>query len=101
MSERQRIPIPGSARAELTGVDVLGPVEPTSTVSATVVLRRRAELDEALVSGPETITPQQLAERHGATDEDLRAVREVFTDAGLMITDVHLGSRRVTVSGPA
>jgi kumamolisin len=85
----------------LTGAEVLGPVEPTSTVSVTVVLRRRAELDETLVTGPDSITPEQLAARFGATDEDLRRVREVLTGAGLTITDAHLGSRRVIVSGPA
>ncbi|WP_027945923.1 S53 family peptidase [Amycolatopsis taiwanensis] len=101
MTEAERVPVPGSVRAELTGAEVVGPVEATTTVSATVVLRRRNELDEALVTGPETITPQQLADRHGASDEDLRTVREVLRAAGLTITDVHRGSRRVLVSGPA
>ncbi|MFD2420811.1 S53 family peptidase [Amycolatopsis pigmentata] len=93
--------IPGSARAEPAGAEVVGPVEPSGTVSATLVLRRRSELDEALVTGPETVTPRQLAERYGASDDDLRTVREVLVAAGLTITDVHPGSRRVTISGPA
>ncbi|WAL68092.1 S53 family peptidase [Amycolatopsis cynarae] len=101
MTEAERVPVPGSIRAELTGAEVVGPVEPTETVSATVVLRRRDELGEAMVSGPETITPHELAVRYGASDEDLRTVREVLTAAGLTITDVHRGSRRVRVSGPA
>jgi kumamolisin len=101
VTKPQRVPIPGSARTELAGAEVLGPVEPTSTVWVTVLLRRRAELDEALVSGPDFITPEQLAERYGAADEDLRRVREVLTGAGLTITDSHQGSRRLVVSGSA
>lgn len=101
MTQAEHVPVPGSVRPELTGAEVIGPVEPTTTVSATVVLRRRRELDQALVTGSETITPQQLAERHGASDEDLRTVRRVLTAAGVTITEVHQGSRRVVVSGPA
>lgn len=101
VTKAELVSLPGSVRAELTDVEMVGPVEPTTTVSATLVLRRRAELDEALVTGPETVTPQELAERYGASGEDLRTVREVLTAAGLTITDTHRGSRRVRVSGPA
>jgi kumamolisin len=101
VTEPQRVQIPGSARTELVGAEVLGPVEPTSTVSATVLLRRRADLDEALVTGPDSITPEQLAEKYGAADEDVQRVREVLTGAGLTIKATHPGSRPVAVSGPA
>jgi kumamolisin len=101
VNEPHRVPIPGSARDQLSGAEVLGPVDPASTISATVLLRRRAELDDALVTGPDFLTPEQLAERFGATEEDVRQVREVLVAAGLTITDVHAGSRRVAVSGPA
>ncbi|SEP53046.1 S53 family peptidase [Amycolatopsis saalfeldensis] len=101
MNAPQPVVLPGSARSELAGAEVLRPVEPGGTVTATVLLRRRAELDPELVVGPGTITPAELAERYGAADEDLQRVREVLTGAGLTITGTHAGSRRVSVSGTA
>jgi kumamolisin len=101
MNAPQPVLLPGSARSVLAGAEVLRPVEPASTVTATVLLRRRAELDRDLVTGPATITPDELADRYGAAEDDLQRVREVLTGAGLTITGTHAGSRRVSVSGPA
>ncbi|GAB2988210.1 S53 family peptidase [Amycolatopsis acidiphila] len=100
MTEAQRVPLPGSARTELTGAELLGPADPEATISATLVLRRRAELDEAALTGPEFLTPAALAERYGAADEDVRRVRETLTAAGLTVIEEHPGSRRVVVTGP-
>ncbi|HET6501438.1 MAG TPA: S53 family serine peptidase [Amycolatopsis sp.] len=101
MTEREWVSLSGSVRPEAAGAELLGPVDAAAVIAVTVVLRRRAELDQALVSGPETVTPQQLADSYGASGEDVHLVRRVFTAAGLTVTDVHPGSRRVTVSGPA
>ncbi|MBB2934912.1 kumamolisin [Amycolatopsis bartoniae] len=93
--------IPGSARAEIPGAESLRPATADDRVIATVVLRRRAELPAELVFGPETLTAQQLADRHGADPADADAVRAALTEAGLEVLDEHHGSRRITFAGPA
>ncbi|GAA1586249.1 S53 family peptidase [Kribbella karoonensis] len=95
------IPLPGSSRSAYTGAETVGPVSPDSSITVTLVLRRHTELDEALVTGPETVTAEEFARRFGARDDDLARVTEVLTAAGLTITDTHVGARRVTVRGPA
>ncbi|GAA3565405.1 S53 family peptidase [Amycolatopsis ultiminotia] len=99
MTEPQRVSLSGSHRPELAGIEVLGPVDPDATITATVVLRRRAELD--LASLGETVSPVDFADRYGAAADDLDLVRTVLSDAGLTVTDAHAGSRRVAVRGPA
>ncbi|MFD7160200.1 protease pro-enzyme activation domain-containing protein [Kribbella sp. NPDC059898] len=101
MSNTTRIPLPGSSRPAFADAETVGPVPPDSSITVTLVLRRRAELDEDLVTGPGTVTAEELARRFGATDEDLARVQEVLTASGLSITGTHVGARRVTVRGPA
>lgn len=95
------VPIPGSSRPELTGAENLGPLDRDTPITATLVLRRRGVLDENLVTGQETVTPQEFAARFGASPDDVVRVAEVLTTAGLTITGLHAGARRVTVRGPA
>lgn len=83
------------------GAEGLGPVDPDAPITATLVLRRRAELDENLVTGPQTVTADEFAQRFGATAEDIVRVVEVLTSAGLTVIGMHAGARRVTVRGPA
>ncbi|MDT8915278.1 S53 family peptidase [Amycolatopsis sp. PS_44_ISF1] len=101
MNAPSPVRLPGSTRSRPAGAEVLGPVGAAEPVTATVVVRRRAELDPELVAGPGTITPGELAERYGAAEEDLRHVQAVLTAAGLLITATHAGSRRLSVSGSA
>ncbi|WP_427889219.1 S53 family peptidase [Kribbella sp. GL6] len=93
--------LPGSSRSAYTDAETVGPVSPDSSITVTLVLRRRTELDEALVIGPETVTAEEFARRFGARDDDLARVGEVLTAAGLTVTGTHVGARRVTVRGPA
>ncbi|HZX08577.1 S53 family peptidase [Kribbella sp.] len=100
MPNSARTPIPGSSRPTFADAEAVGPVSPDTSITVTLVLRRRTELDESLVTGPETVTTEEFARRYGAADEDLARVREVLTAAGLSITETHVGARRVTVRGP-
>ncbi|MGZ0151301.1 S53 family peptidase [Kribbella sp. WER1] len=95
------IPLPGSSRSAYTDAETVGPVSPDSSISVTLVLRRRTELDEALVTGPGTVTAEEFARRFGARDDDLARVDEVLTGAGLTVVGTHVGARRATVRGPA
>jgi kumamolisin len=97
----ERVPLPGSGRAVLAGMDEIGKPADDEEVRITVILRRRAELPKALVEGPDTVSPAQLAQRFGAQPSDVDAVREVFAAAGVTVDEVHPVSRRLTATGPA
>ncbi|MBB4683250.1 S53 family peptidase [Amycolatopsis jiangsuensis] len=99
MTEPQRFSLSGSHRPELSGVEVLGPVDPDATITATLVLRRRAELDVTSLEAP--LSAGDFADQYGASTDDLDLVRTVLTDAGLTVTGTHAGSRRVSVRGPS
>src|SRR5437660_179742 len=95
------VPLPGSSRKPLVDVRQIGPVEPTEDVPFTVVLRRRADLPQNLVEGPDTVSRTELAVRFGADPGDIERVRTVFEAAGVRVVDVHPGSRRLAAIGPA
>jgi kumamolisin len=65
----------------------------------TVLLRRRAEVPTELVEGPETISASELGDRYGADPADAQLVSEVLGSYGLTVTEYHLESRRLKVSG--
>jgi kumamolisin len=89
----------GSERAELAGFDLVGPVDAGERIAVTLVLRRRGELPDELVEGPETLTREQLADRHGADPADVDTVRDALAAAGLDVLEVDAGSRRVVAEG--
>jgi kumamolisin len=68
-------------------------------ITVTLLLRRRAAIPAALVQGPETISPAQLGEQYGADPADAQLVADVLGDFGLTVTEYHLESRRLKVSG--
>jgi kumamolisin len=95
------VPLAGSERAALSGVQDLGPVDEQERIEVTVVLRRRAELPDELVFSPETISPGELADTYGADSADVGRVRETLSGFGLEITATDEGSRRMKVAGSA
>lgn len=101
MSDHHHVLLPGSGRAELADTTTLGPVAPDEQVDLTVVLRRRGDLPGELVEGPETVSPAVFNASYGADPADIERVRTVFEAAGVRITDVHAGSRRLSVAGPS
>ncbi|MFD9893463.1 protease pro-enzyme activation domain-containing protein [Amycolatopsis sp. NPDC059027] len=101
MTSADFTPLPGSLRAELASAETVGPADPAERITVTVLLRRRADLDRELVTGPETVSPEELTARYGASDEDVRQAREALESAGLTVEEVHAGSRRMTVTGSA
>ncbi|MFE3551158.1 protease pro-enzyme activation domain-containing protein [Streptomyces kronopolitis] len=100
MNERF-VPVPGSERSVAPRVRPAGALDGSMAVEATVVLRRRAEVPHALITGPETIPQAELARRYGAEPADAELVREVLGRLGVRVTAVDLASRRVTVTGTA
>ena len=92
------VPLPGSERPERPGFRSHGGLAPDSPVEATLVLRRRAELPDDAFTTP--LTRDELAERYGASPEDVELVRSTFEALGVTVDEVDAGARRVRVSGP-
>jgi kumamolisin len=96
----QLVPLSGSERSELPGATpTTAPLDEGQVITVTVLLRRRAEVPTALIEGPQTITTTQLGEQYGADPADAQLVAEVLGDYGLTVTEYHLESRRLKVSG--
>jgi kumamolisin len=94
------VPLPGSERSELKGAaSAPAPLDDSQVITVTVLLRRRAEVPAALVEGPQTISASELGERYGADPADAQLVSEVLGSYGLTVTETHLESRRMMVSG--
>jgi kumamolisin len=94
------VPLPGSERSELRGASPTPePLDQSQVITVTVLLRRRAEVPRALVEGPQTISTSELGDRYGADPADAQLVSEVLGSYGLAVTETHLESRRLKVSG--
>lgn len=93
------VPLPGSERGELQGVTPAASLDTSQVITVTVMLRRRADVPRELVEGPETISTTELADRYGADPADAQLVSEVLGAYGLTVTETHLASRRLMVSG--
>lgn len=93
--------LPGSSRPPSTGYERLGAVDPGEQVWATLVLRRRAELPDDVVTGGRVLDRDELAERYGADPADVAAARSALEAAGVTVTEADPASRRVTVTGSA
>ncbi len=101
MTSGSFVPLAGSERTAISGVQDLGPVDEQERIEVTVVLRRRAELPEELVFTPEVISQAALADTYGADSADVDLVRETLTGFGLEITATDEGSRRLKAAGRA
>ena len=101
MTEGSFVPLPGSDRKTISGVQDIGPVDEGERIEVTLVTRRRAELPGELVTGPATISTEELANRYGTDPADIDRVREVLAGYGLEVTSALPGSRRVKVTGTA
>jgi kumamolisin len=95
----QLVPLSGSERSQLPGATPTAPLDEGQVITVTVLLRRRAQVPTELVEGPETITTTQLGEQYGADPADAQVVAEALGEYGLTVTEYHLESRRLKVSG--
>jgi kumamolisin len=84
----------------LSGVaPTTAPLDRNQVITVTVLLRRRAEVPRELVEGPQTISATELGAQYGADPDDAHLVSEVLGSYGLAVTETHLESRRLKVSG--
>src|SRR5665647_8233 len=92
--------LPGSARAPALGAKQAGtPLSADARVEATLVLRRRAELDDATLGS--FLSRHELAVAHGADPADVALVVSTLTELGVEVLSTDAASRRVRVAGTA
>ena len=99
MPDRRFVPLPGSERDRLPDVQPAGPVDESERIEVTLVTRRRAPLPEEAVTGPGTLTRDELASGYGTGPGDAGLVGDVLGGFGLAVTATDPASRRVTVAG--
>ena len=90
------VTLPGSFRPPLADIELIGPVDASERLSATLVLRRRAPLppDARLATA-------ELATQHGADPADVDTVTSALRELGIDVLDVDAASRRVRIAGSA
>ena len=93
------VPLEGSERSELPDARPAGLLDIYAEITVTVLLRRRAEVPEQLITGPETLTSQQLAQEYGSDPADIALATEVFERYGVTVAESYPGSRRLMVRG--
>ncbi len=91
------VPLEGSERSELPDARPAGLLDIYAEITVTVLLERRAEVPTELITGPETLTSEQLAQRYGSDPADVALATEVFARYGVTVTESYPGSRRLMV----
>ena len=93
------VPLRGSDKPELPGAQPAGDLDQNATITVTLVLRHRAEVPAELITGPETLTLDELGAQYGADPADVALATEALGRYGLTVAEAHPGSRRLKVSG--
>src|SRR5690242_17495102 len=101
MPDHSFVPLPGCERQPVAGAQPGRDLDESTHIEVTLITRRREGLPAALVTGPETVSRDELAARHGTDPSDLTLIRDVLGRFGLTVTGTDAGARRVTVAGPA
>jgi kumamolisin len=91
--------LPGSARRQRSGAEVLGRADAQEWCDVTLKLRRAAELPEP-VAGQAVVSRGDIAQRYGAGEQDLATVKQVVTGAGLTIVSQDPAARSIKIGGP-
>lgn len=117
---REHIPLKGSERTVLSGAKVIGAADPAEQLQVTVLLRSRAQAEDARAGTNKAtasqkaalellqkqraaerkhLTRQQFLEQRGALDEDAQKIEEFAHEYGLTIKETDLAKHSVTLSG--
>jgi kumamolisin len=99
MSENSFVPLPGSERGPVAGAQPAGDLDESTRIEVTLVTRRREDLPAEVVTGPSTLSRDELEAQHGTDPADLALIRQVLGRFGLEVTGADAGTRRVTVAG--
>jgi kumamolisin len=101
------IALKGSEREAISGAKSVAPANPDERLEVTVLVRRRARQELAAraadICAGRARTPwlsrEEFAQRHGADDADLDAVRAFASSHGLQVVLSHAARRTVILSG--
>ena len=100
MPENSFVPLPGSERGPVDGAQPAGELDSSARIEVTLITRRREELPDEVVTGPATLSRDELAARHGTDQADVELIRSVLGRFGIEVTGADPGARRVSVAGP-
>jgi kumamolisin len=100
MPENSFVPLPGSERQPVASAQPGPAVDETTQIHVTLITRRREALPADLVTGPATLSRDELAARHGTDPSDLALISNVLGQFGLTVTGADAGARTVKVAGP-
>ena len=105
MSAADRVPVPGSERQIEPGHSRIGDVDPQDEVEVTVYLRSPTPVDwvdEEATRPPaerRRLTREEWAQTHGASAEDIAAVRAFAERSGLTVAGVDPARRAIELRG--
>ncbi len=98
----QRVSIPGSEPEPRLQQRWLSDVDPSTSITATIMLRRRSSNAEDMLSGQYHPASREEAEQALAAEPaDLAAVRSFAQDHGMKVVEEDAASRRVHVEATA
>jgi kumamolisin len=116
----EHVPLKGSERVVVSGAKGIGAANPDESLEVTVLLRSRAQAQDAKTRSTEATTKQRAAvesllkqraaERHhltreqfleqrGALEEDVQKVEEFAHEYGLSVSEANLAKGSVTLTG--
>ena len=100
MTTSEKVVLSGSASIARTDATVLDtPPDMAEVVRLVLLVRRREEIPDSLVTGLVAITRDELAQKYGADPADIRLVSDIVEDCGLRVVSADAASRRVVVEG--
>jgi kumamolisin len=101
MKEMHFVALPGSERVPLPGARAIGAADGDAWVEVTLKLRRAQPLPALSGRPAQPITREELAQRFGSSESDMKAVTDAFQALGLQVVAQDAGKRTVRLGGPA
>ena len=93
-----RVVLAGTERKPIADARIIEPANPAERIQVTIVVRRKAELPP-LGKSMRIMEHEQLVANHGATANDLLAVREFAKEYNLQVVAESAAKRTVTLAG--
>ena len=91
----------GTARHVVPGAKAVGRVSPHSIIDVTLKLRRKNDLPELKERPKSFLSREELAQTHGASEEDIQKVIAAFEKFGLKCSGSNVATRTVELTGTA
>jgi kumamolisin len=100
MTRSGKVALPGSASRVRADAKVLNAAPDMSeAVQLVLLVRRRREIPDSLVTGLGTITRDELTHQYGADPADISLTCDAMERCGLRVVSADAASRRVVVEG--